>query len=200
MSSVLGLVVFWQDHVSIRFSMCRTMSSICRKGCTGFCDLRWWLGSIYLSQVQQVLKIFPFNFCLRWGVLHMACPLSRQSLDATLTVGIACEVPTRSSIFFETRVPMSRTVSRWFPRFLYLPAVVNAWVAEHGFVSPLHPGCWWSSLTTIFHLNSQEYGGTWYNALLLLVIAYRPCKQSLLFLNSGTLWTWFTVTPWAVLS
>ena len=35
---------------------------------------------------------------------------------------------------------------------------------------------------------------------LLPVLAYHPCKQSLLFLNSGTFWTWFTVTPGAVQS
>ena len=41
---------------------------------------------------------------------------------------------------------------------------------------------------------------TWYNTLLQTVIAYHPCQQSRLLLNSGTLWTWFTVTSWAALA
>ena len=95
----------------------------------------------------------------------MAIPLSNQSLDATLTEGNACEFPTNSSVW------------RCHFRCLYLHPVVNSWIAEDSFT---------------FFLFMQEYGGTW-KSTLLLVFTYRPCHQSLLFLNSGTYWIWL---PW----
>ena len=145
--------------------------------------------------------------CLQWKVFHMAYPLSKQSLDATLTVGNACEFPTRSNIFFKTRVAASSADWRWNFRFLYFHPVVNSWIAEDSFtfllyiqeyggtwkkhfsacvhLSPLQPISTFSelrhpldliyrdslssSITYMHHI--QEYGGTWYNTLLLPVIA-----------------------------
>ena len=76
----------------------------------------------------------------------------------------------------------SSAVWRWNFRFLYFHPVVNSWIAEDSFT---------------FLLYIQEYGGTW-KSTLLLVFTYCPGNQSILFLNSGTHWTWFAVTPWAV--
>ena len=57
----------------------------------------------YFFQIQGCLEHTAFCLCrpyscLQWEVFHMAYPLSKQSLDATLIVGNACESPTRSNI------------------------------------------------------------------------------------------------------
>ena len=50
-----------------------------------------------------------------------------------------------------------------------------------------------------FHYIHASHPGVWGNLIQHpSPTCDRPCKQSLLFLNSGTLRTWFTVTPWAV--
>ena len=96
----------------------------------------------------------------------MAYPPSKQSLDATLTVGNACEFPTRSNIFFKTRVAASSAVWRWNFRFLYFHPVVNSWIAEDSFT---------------FLLYIQEYGGTWKKTLFCLCSPIAPATNLYFF-------------------
>ena len=110
------------------------------------------------------------------NISNISYPLLKQSLDARLIVGNVFEFLTCSNIFFKTWVS---AVWRWNFRCLYFHPVVHSCIAEDSFTFPLY---------------IQEYGRTWYSTLLP-VFAYRPCKKSILFLNSGTLWTWFTATP-----
>ena len=79
----------------------------------------------------------PYS-CLQWEVFHVAYPLSIQSLDATLTVGNACEFPTSSNIILKTRVSASSAVWIWNFRCLCFNSVANSWIAEDSFTFPLY--------------------------------------------------------------
>ena len=89
-----------------------------------------------------------------------------------------------SNIFFKTRVSALSAVWRWNFRCLYFHPVVNSWIAEDSFT---------------FLLYIQVYGGTWYNTLLLPVIAYCPCNlQEISTFSELRHPLDLAATPWAV--
>ena len=79
-----------------------------------------------------------------------------------------------SNIFFKTRVAALSAVWRWNFRCLYFHVVVNPWIV---------------SLFSSTSRSMREPDTTPFS-YLWSPTAPATCKQSLLFLNSGTLWTW----------